>query len=77
MGGHTRKGARVGLSLLRSRCQVAVKFAWTSHQLLNMDLWTGSQCNSSFLEAQFCRVGPDPKVGAVGRRLTALHSIGI
>lgn len=41
-------------------------------QLPNMPPWTGSQCNASFLEAQFCRVGPDPRMGAVGRRLTAL-----
>lgn len=41
-------------------------------QLPNMPWWSGSQCNASFLEAQFCRVGPDPRMGAVGRRLTAL-----
>lgn len=56
---------KVAMPLCRELCSCP-------SQLPNMPPWFGSQCDASFLEAQFCRVGPDPRMGAVGRRLTAL-----
>lgn len=79
MGGHKEERGSSGPVAVKVAMSFHSEFCRALSQLPNKLLWSGSQCNTSFLEAQFCRVGPDqtrPQSGSC-RPETDSSGIGI
>lgn len=70
--GTRRKGARVGLPLLRSRCSFTASLTACTHKCLTWGGGLDLNVTLPFWKPNFAEWDPDPKVEAVGRRLTAL-----